>query len=137
MNAAKIRLAVAGALLFLTGVGTGLYAQSATDSHQRVEHQRADLSGAPGMEVIVSTAEYRPGESIDAHIHHGIEASYVIQGAHVQTAGKTPVSIPTGTSMLMPRDVKHAGFTIVGDASLKLFTVHVVDKGKPLYDFSH
>jgi hypothetical protein len=24
---------------------------------------------------------------------------------------------------------------IVGDTSLKLFTVHIVDKGKPLYDY--
>jgi hypothetical protein len=28
------------------------------------------------------------------------------------------------------------GFKVVGDTSLKLFTVHIVDKGKPLYDYS-
>jgi len=32
------------------------------------------------------------------------------------------------------RDVPHGGFKIVGDQSLKVLTVHVVDKGKPLYD---
>ena len=32
------------------------------------------------------------------------------------------------------RDGRHAGFVVVGDTPLKLFTVHVVDKGKPLYD---
>jgi hypothetical protein len=32
------------------------------------------------------------------------------------------------------RDVPHAGFKVVGDKPLKLLTVHVVDKGAPLYD---
>jgi hypothetical protein len=34
------------------------------------------------------------------------------------------------------RDVNHAGFRVVGDTSLKLFTVHIVDKGKPLYGYA-
>jgi len=32
------------------------------------------------------------------------------------------------------RDVMHGGFKVVGDRTVKLLTVHVVDKGKPLYD---
>lgn len=131
----KPKLMLWSALLFCLGLGTGLFAQPYADSRQRVEQRRADLSGAPGMEVIVSTTEYKPGDAIEQHIHHGIEASYVIQGASVQAPGKVAVPIATGTSLLMPRDVKHAGFTVVSDSSLKLFTVHVVDKGKPLYDY--
>lgn len=122
--------------LFGAGVATGLVAQTLTDSPQRVEQKRADLSGAPNMEVIASTAEYKPGDMIDAHIHHGIEAAYVLQGAQIQIPGKAPVTLATGTTLLNLRDVKHAGFKIVGDTPLKLFTVHVVDKGKPLYDYS-
>ncbi|MBP6224834.1 MAG: cupin domain-containing protein [Rhizobacter sp.] len=125
-----------GTLLFSIGLGAGFFAQTLTDSPQRVEHKRGDLAGAPDMEVIVSTAEYKPGESIDLHLHHGAEAVYVIQGAKVQAPGKDATQIPTGVSLLNQRDVKHAGFTIVGDASLKLFTVHVVDKGKPLYEYA-
>lgn len=87
------------------------------------------------MEVIVSTAEYKPGETIDLHFHHGIEALYVIQGATVQFADKPPVQLATGKSLLNQREVTHAGFTVVGDTPLKLFTVHVVDKGKPLYQY--
>jgi hypothetical protein len=34
------------------------------------------------------------------------------------------------------RDAKHAGFTVVGDTLLRLFTVHVADKGRPLYDYT-
>jgi quercetin dioxygenase-like cupin family protein len=126
---------LAGALLFSLGVATGLLAQTSTDSPQRVEHKRTDLSGAPGMEVIASVAEYKPGDSIGLHTHHGVEAAYVLQGASVQLPAKDPMTLPTGATVLNLRDVKHGGFKIVGDTSLKLFTVHIVDKEKPLYDY--
>lgn len=124
-----------GLAIFGLGIGTGLLAQTNISSPQIVEQQRADLIGAPGMEVIVSTAEYKKGEAIDLHIHHGIEAAYVIQGASVQSPGKDPIALPTGASVLHLRDVTHGGFKVVGAVPLKLFTVHIVDKGKPLYDY--
>jgi quercetin dioxygenase-like cupin family protein len=136
MNNPVAARTIVGLALFGLGVATGLVAQTLTDSPQRVEQKRADLSGAPGMEVIASIGEYKPGESIDLHFHHGIEAAYVVQGASVQAPGKDPATLPTGATLLNLRDVKHAGFKVVGDTSLKLFTVHVVDKGKPLYDYS-
>lgn len=123
-------------LLFGMGVATGLMAQTVGDSAQRVEQKRTDLSGAPGMEVIASTAEYKPGDTIDAHFHHGVEAAYVVQGASVQLPGKDPMTLTTGATIMNLRDIRHGGFKVVGDTSLKLFTVHVVDKGKPLYDYS-
>jgi hypothetical protein len=131
---ALIRIASCLAL-FGAGVATGLTAQTLNDSPQRVEQKRADLSGAPGMEVIASTAEYKPGDMVDAHLHHGIEAAYVVQGAQVQMPGKAPMMLATGATLMNLRDVKHAGFKVVGDTPLKLFTVHVVDKDKPLYDY--
>ena len=127
---------LAGVLLFGVGVVTGLVAQTSSDSPQRVEQKRADLSGAPGMEVIASVAEYKPGDSIGLHSHHGVEAAYVLQGASVQLPGKDPMALATGATVLNLRDVKHGGYKIVGDTSLKLFTVHIVDKGKPLYDYA-
>jgi quercetin dioxygenase-like cupin family protein len=122
--------------LFGAGVASTLIAQTMTDSPQRVEQKRTDLSGAPGMEVIASTGEYKTGDTIDLHIHHGVEAAYVIQGAMVQVPGKEPSLLPTGLTLMNLRDIKHGGFKVVGDTSLKLFTVHIVDKGKPLYDSS-
>ena len=133
MGKAGVLRSVAGVLLFTLGVATGLVAQTQTDSPQRVEQKRADLSGAPGMEVIASTGEYKPGDGIDLHVHHGIEAAYVVQGATVQAPGRDPMQLPTGASLLNLRDVKHGGLKVVGDTPLKLFTVHVVDKGKHLY----
>lgn len=122
--------------IFGMGLATGLVAQTIADSPQRVELKRADLSGAPGMEVIASTAEYKVGDAIDRHAHHGVEVAYVLQGATIQAPGKDPATLATGATLLNLRDVKHAGFKVVGDVPLKLFTVHVVDKGQPLYDYA-
>jgi quercetin dioxygenase-like cupin family protein len=136
MKSMSLKTLTAGAALFGLGVASTLLAQTLTDSPQRIEQKRADLSGAPGMEVIASTGEYKPGESIELHIHHGIEAAYVVQGAMVQAPGRDPAPLPTGASLLNLRDVKHGGFKVVGETPLKLFTVHIVDKGKPLYDYT-
>ena len=56
--------------------------------------------------------------------------------ARVQAPGQEARMIATGATILNLRDVKHGGFKVVGDSPLKLFTVHIVDKGKPLYDYS-
>jgi quercetin dioxygenase-like cupin family protein len=130
-----ITLTLAGALLFGAGIAAGQLAQTSTDSPQRVEQKRTDLSGAPGMEVIASVAEYKPGTLVRRHSHHGVEVAYVVQGAAIQVPGKPGGTLATGTTLLNLRDIEHAGFTVVGDTSLKLFTVHVVDKGKPLYEY--
>ena len=124
-------------LITLGSAGT-LLAQALHDSPQRQEKQRVELQGpngvTTGMEVISSVAEYMPGEGIDLHLHHGIEALYVVQGAQIQSPGKEPLTLPTGASMMNLRMVQHGGFKVVGETSLKLYTVHIVDKGKPLYD---
>ncbi len=137
MKKAGVFRGIVAILLFGLGVATGIVAQTVADSPQRVEQKRTDLSGAPDMEVIVSTAEYKPGEGLDLHFHHGVEAAYVVQGSRVQAPGKDPMTLATGTSILNLRGVRHGGFKNVGDTSLKLFSVHIVDKGKPLYDFSN
>lgn len=46
----------------------------------RQELKRADLTGT-NMEVVLSTAEYQPGEFLPVHIHHGEEAFYVLQSS--------------------------------------------------------
>jgi quercetin dioxygenase-like cupin family protein len=127
---------LAALLIFGLGLATGLVAQTTSDSPYRAEQKRTDLTGAPGMEVIASIVEYKPGQSGELHSHHGVEAAYVLQGATLQSPGKEPNVVPTGTTILNLRDVKHGGFKVVGDTSYKLFTVHIVDKGKPLYDYS-
>ena len=113
-------------------IGAPLWAQ---DYPGRKELRRADLSGAPGMEVVLSLGEYRPGDSIPLHFHHGIETAYVLEGGMVEEPGKPPSAMSTGDPIMIPRDVQHAGWTVVGDKTIRLFVVHIVDKGKPLYDW--
>jgi quercetin dioxygenase-like cupin family protein len=108
----------------------------AQDSKARKELKRADLSGAPGMEVVLSISEYKPGDSINLHFHHGVEAGYVLEGGKIQVPGKDATDLPTGNPIMNLRDVNHGGWKNVGTSTIKLVTVHVVDKGKPLYDES-
>ena len=107
---------------------------AAQDSPNRKELRRADLSGAPGMEVVLSLSEYKPGDAISKHFHHGVEAGYVLEGGKVGAPGTPGNDLATGAPIMNLRDAVHGGWTNVGSTTIKLLTVHVVDKGKPLYD---
>ena len=109
------------------------YPAHAQEGMKRTILRQADLTGASGMEVISSILEVQPGATLPRHFHHGIEAAYVIEGAMIQDPGEEPRMLPTGANAFNLRDAMHAGFKVVGDRALKLFTVHVVDKGKPLF----
>lgn len=135
MRYMKQFLPPAAVLLVCLGIPAGSPAQAPGDAPQRVEQARAVLACADSMDVIASTMEFKPGESLDVHLHHGVEAVYVIQGAKVLMGGRDTVEMQAGRAMLNLRDMKHAGFRVVGDTPLKLFTVHVVDRGTPLYDY--
>jgi quercetin dioxygenase-like cupin family protein len=126
VKTAKWIVAAVGAIAFVSLT----YAQ---DSANRKEMKRSDLTGT-NMEVILSTAEYKPGETIARHIHHGEEAFYVLEGATVETPDGKQIQLATGSGSINRRDVPHAGFKVVGDKPLKLLTVHIADKGAPLYD---
>jgi quercetin dioxygenase-like cupin family protein len=129
-RAAAIRTACIAAITLLCSAAT-----LSSDIAERTELKRVDLSPAPEMEVISSISVYKRGEGIARHLHHGIETGYVLQGTLVQYPGKAPTMLETGTAIMNLRDVPHAGFKVVGPQPLKLFTVHIVDKGKPLYDY--
>jgi quercetin dioxygenase-like cupin family protein len=116
------------AVLLLAFAQTSAFAQET----KRTELKRADLSGT-NMEVIVSITEAPPGSSLPRHFHYGEEAAYVLQGAMVEAPGQPPVMREAGGAVINPREVFHGGYKVVGDKTLKLLTVHIVDKGKPLY----
>jgi quercetin dioxygenase-like cupin family protein len=128
VTAAKWVVTTVAAVAFV-----GLAAAQSLEPKNRHELKRTDLTGTK-MEVVLSTAEYQPGEFIPVHIHHGEEAFYVIQGATVETFEGKQIELATGAGSINLRDVPHAGFKVVGNTALKLATVHVVDKGAPLYD---
>jgi quercetin dioxygenase-like cupin family protein len=133
-----MRASAVGRLFLATLIGSITIAatpQASYDSPNRQELKRVDLSGAPGMVVITSISVYRVGEVVPRHLHHGVETGYVLQGSGIQVPGKEPTRLETGTPILNLRDVPHAGYTVVGPEQLKLLTVHIVDKDKPLYDW--
>jgi quercetin dioxygenase-like cupin family protein len=113
--------------LFVAATVFGMaFVAHAQDSQQRKELRRVDLSGAAGMEVISSISEFKPGDELPRHVHHGVEAGYVVQGAMVQNPGQPPTMLATGAPILNLRDVAHGGFKVVGPGNLILFTVHTV-----------
>lgn len=116
----------------------GLAAASASlaqDAPGRKELRRTDLPNAPGMEVVLSVSEYKPGDELPRHLHYGVESGYVLEGGMVQPASGPPMALPTGAPILNMPNIPHAGFRIVGDRTIRLFTVHIVEKGKPLYEW--
>ena len=104
------------------------------DSIQRTELKRSDLTNKD-MDVIVTIVEVPPGETLGRHIHPGEEVVYVLEGATLELPDATQRPFPTGAATINMRDVPHAGFKVVGDKSLKMLTVHIVDKGKPPTEF--
>lgn len=125
------RLAFPAATLFALLAALPAMAQ---DGSTRTILNRADLAGAPGMEVISSILEVQPGATVPRHFHHGIETGRVLEGGLIQVPGKEPTMLPTGAPIWNLPNVFHGGFKVVSDKPLKLYTVHVVDKSKPLFD---
>jgi uncharacterized cupin superfamily protein len=105
----------------------------AQDSPYRKELKRADLTGT-NMEVITSINEVLPGQASALHIHHGEESFYVVEGGMIELPDGKQVPFPTGTTGINRRDMPHGAFKVVGDKAVKYLSVHIVDKGAPLYD---
>ena len=123
---------IAGAAAAALLASVAAYSQ---DLPQRKEMKRVDLSGAPNMEVVSSVSTFKPGDVFPRHLHHGVELGYVVQGTMVQVGDQAPTMMATGAPIQNLRDAVHGGFKVIGPGNLILFTVHSVDKGKPLYDW--
>jgi quercetin dioxygenase-like cupin family protein len=106
-------------------------ASTAMAQTNRTELKRADLTGTD-KEIIIAILEVPPGASIARHTHPGEEAVYVLEGATLQFPDGKEVTRPAGQAGVNVRDVPHAGYKVIGDKTLKLLTVHIVDKGKPM-----
>ncbi len=98
---------------------------------QRRIISRHDLTGT-NMEVVLVETEIPPGAFSPKHTHPGEEAFYIFQGATVEAPGEEPQKREPGTGGINARDVPHAGYKVVGDTSLKMVNVYIVDKDKPL-----
>lgn len=101
---------------------------------KRTELSRAPVSGDDTKEIIMQLVEFPPGATSPRHFHNGEEAFYVLEGGTVQVPGKEPRVRAAGEHGINRRGVPHAGYTVVGERPIKILSVYVVDKGKPLQE---
>ena len=127
-NAIMKKLILASSFAMLVGTA---HAQGIT----RDELKRADLTGKD-MDVIVTVVTVPPGENLPRHIHPGEEMVYVLDGATLELPDGSQRPFPTGAATINTRNVPHAGFRVAGDKALKMLTVHIVDKGKPVTEIA-
>jgi quercetin dioxygenase-like cupin family protein len=105
--------------------------QAFSQQAARTELKRADLTGT-NMEIVVARVELPVGAVSAKHLHYGEEIVFVLEGGLIQMPGGSPTARETGSVELNVREVPHAGYKVVGDKPVKIITVHIVDKGKPM-----
>jgi quercetin dioxygenase-like cupin family protein len=118
-------------LIALVGLGMTVSIAAQAQSSKRTELTKGDLTGK-NMDIVVGIVEVPPGASGVLHTHPGEEAYYVIDGATGESPDGKPVKFEAGTAAINPRGFPHGAFKITGDKTLKLLTVHIVDKGQPM-----
>jgi len=124
-------MATCGKLLLAALLTVILSGAASAQQVKRTELKRSDLTGT-NMEVIMSVVEAPPGATLGRHFHHGEEAFYILEGAMVEMPDGSKPNRAAGAGGINVRNVPHAGYKVVGDKTLKILTVHIVDKGKPL-----
>jgi quercetin dioxygenase-like cupin family protein len=126
-----IRMTKHAALGAFVGLSLVVSVTAQAQSSKRTELTKGDLSGT-NMEIIVGIVEVPPGAFGVLHTHPGEEAYYVIDGATASLPDGKQINLEPGTAKINVRDVPHGAFKVIGDKALKLLTVHIVDKGKPM-----
>ncbi|MBV9682952.1 MAG: cupin domain-containing protein [Solirubrobacterales bacterium] len=100
----------------------------------KIELKRGDLTWKD-MDIIVNLFEVPPGATVARHVHPGEEVVYVLEGGTLEEADGKLISFEAGSVMIYPRDIPHAGVKVVGDKSVKMLNVFIVDKGRPVTEF--
>jgi quercetin dioxygenase-like cupin family protein len=107
---------------------------AAAQEIKRAELGRGPVSGDDTREIIMQLVEFPPGATSPRHFHNGEESFYVLEGGMVQVSDKEPRERLAGEKGINARGVPHAGYTVVGDKTIKILSVYVVDKGKPFQE---
>ena len=85
-----------------------------------------------GYVTVSGIAEVPPGGSAGRHTHPGIETGYVLDGeANLIVEGRPDQHLKPGDSWQIAPGMVH-DVKVIGDKPLKLLTVYIVDKTKPL-----
>jgi quercetin dioxygenase-like cupin family protein len=129
--------------LFLTSIVAAAFAAGLTVDHlafaaqqqpsiKRIILQRQDDPGSPKYEAIMGISEIPPGGTSGKHRHPGIEMAYVLEGSVELThEGKPPITVKAGEATMNTLGGIHTA-TNRGTTPVKLVTVYIVEKGKPL-----
>ncbi|MEY4708209.1 MAG: hypothetical protein RJB58_1932 [Pseudomonadota bacterium] len=125
-------LAGVSAALCLMG-GSAAMAQSGgvMAVQQGPNTQRYDIPpGSKDQTVIITTRDFQPGETVGAHIHHGVEMTQVVKGSfEIFIKGQPPKVIKAGESFLVPREAVHDGRPAAGSGPVHVAVTLVLDKG--------
>lgn len=115
-------------LVLLLAAGSAL---AQTSAIRRTVVQKADVS-VPGREAVVARVELDAGATAGRHSHPGDEIGYVLEGeSELRVDGEDPRRIKAGESFVIPAGTVHDALN-TGKSTLKLVSVFVVEKGKPL-----
>ncbi|MFJ7439670.1 cupin domain-containing protein [Methylorubrum thiocyanatum] len=125
-------IAVLAALFVLVGPDTGRSQEKPMTDIKRTELSRAPVSGVEGKEIVVQLVEFPVGATSPRHFHNGEEVFYVLEGGTISVPGKGEQDRVAGQHGINLRGVPHAGYTVAGDKTIKILSVYVVDKDKPL-----
>ena len=83
----------------------------------------------PGYQTITQFSQIAAGLCAERHSHPGIETGYVMEGDVVlKIEGRPDQHFKAGDQVPVPLGVPHLPCTTGGT---KIFTVHIVEKGKP------
>ena len=132
-RALTLRIASAGAIAFVLGLGVDHVAFARQQPGiKRTILQRQDDPGSPKYEAVMGISEIPPGGTSGKHRHPGIELAYVLDGAvELVHEGKPPVTVKAGEATMNTLGGIHTA-TNRGTVPVKILTVYIVEKGKPM-----
>ncbi len=131
------------AILVFTMTATAAYAQYGMPSPTplsvatpsaitRTVLQTASFPGDQ-YQTIQAYVVIAPGATAAAHTHPGVELGYVIDGeADLFVQGQPKRHVKAGDSFMNPAGVPHGAINTSATRPLKIVSVYVVDKSKPL-----
>ncbi len=80
--------------------------------------------------MIITTRDFVAGETVGAHIHHGVEMTQVVKGSfEIFIKGQPPKVIKAGESFMVPREAVHDGRPAAGSGPVHVAVTLVIDKG--------
>ena len=132
-RALPVRIAAVGAIAFVLGLGVDHVAFARQQPGiKRTILQRQDDPGSPKYEAVMGISEIPPGGTSGKHRHPGIELAYVLDGAvELVHEGKPPVTVKAGEATMNTLGGIHTA-TNRGTVPVKILTVYIVEKGKPM-----